>query len=62
MDSAPVSQELRDRPSQRRGTGAKNPKMVGYAYYLETTLRYLAVGEDTSEEVRTIVNGVHVGL
>jgi len=29
---------------------------------LETTLRYLAVGDDTSEEIRNIVNGVHLGL
>jgi hypothetical protein len=29
---------------------------------LETTLRYLEVGEDTSDEVCSIVNGVHVGL
>jgi hypothetical protein len=35
--------------------------MVGYAD-LETTLPYLAVGEDTNDEVRDIINGVHVGL
>jgi len=28
----------------------------------DPTLRYLAVGEDTSEEVRNIVNGVHAGF
>jgi len=39
----------------------KIQKWLGHAD-LETTLRYLAVGEDTSEEVRNIVNGVHVGL
>jgi integrase/recombinase XerD len=39
----------------------KIQKWFGHAD-LETTLRYLAVGEDTSEEVRNIVNGVHVGL
>jgi integrase/recombinase XerD len=39
----------------------KIQKWLGHAD-LETTLRYLAFGEDTSEEVRNIVNGVHVGL
>lgn len=39
----------------------KIQKWLGHAD-LETTLRYLAVGEDTSDEVRSIVNGVHVGL
>jgi site-specific recombinase XerD len=39
----------------------KIQKWLGHAD-LETTLRYLAVGEDTGEEVRNIVNGVHVGL
>lgn len=39
----------------------KIQKWLGHAD-LETTLCYLAVGEDTSEEVRNIVNGVHVGL
>ena len=50
--------------TDRRNGGAparKIQKWLGHAD-LETTLRYLAVGEDTSEEVRTIVNGVHVGL
>jgi len=39
----------------------KIQKWLGHSS-LETTLRYLAVGDDTSEEVRSIVNGVHVGL
>ena len=39
----------------------KIQKWLGHSS-LETTLRYLAVGDDTSDEVRSIVNGVHVGL
>jgi integrase len=39
----------------------KIQKWLGHAD-LATTLSYLAVGEDTSDEVRSIVNGVHVGL
>jgi len=39
----------------------KIQKWLGHSS-LETTLRYLAVGDDTSDEVRSIVNGVHLGL
>jgi integrase len=36
-------------------------KWLGHSS-LETTLRYLAVGDDTTDAVRTIVNNVHAGL
>jgi integrase len=50
--------------TDRHDAGAaarKIQKWLGHSS-LETTLRYLAVGEDTTVEVRNIVNGVHVGL
>lgn len=39
----------------------KIQKWLGHTS-LETTLRYLADTDDTSEEVRSVVNGVHAGL
>ena len=39
----------------------KIQKWIGHSS-LETTLLYLVFGEDTSEEVRNIINCVHVGL
>ena len=39
----------------------KIQKWLGHAS-LETALRYLAVGDDTRDDVRNIVNGVHVDL
>ena len=50
--------------TDRHDAGAaarKIQKWLGHSS-LETTLRYLAVGEDTTVEVRNIVNGVHAGL
>ncbi len=50
--------------TDRHNAGAparKIQKWLGHSD-LETTLRYLAVGEDNSDEVRAIVNGVHEGL
>ena len=49
--------------SDRHNGGAsarKIPKWLGHSS-LETTRRYLA-GEGTSDEVRSVVNSVHVGL
>jgi integrase/recombinase XerD len=50
--------------TDRHNGGAAARKIQNWLGHadLETTLRYLAVGEDTSDEVRSIVNGVHVGL
>ena len=39
----------------------KIKKWLGHSS-LETTLRYLALGDDTTDEVRNIVNSVHTGL
>lgn len=50
--------------TDRHNSGAsarKIQKWLGHSS-IETTLLYLAVGDDTSDEVRSIVNGVHVGL
>jgi site-specific recombinase XerD len=50
--------------TDRHNSGAsarKIQKWLGHSS-IETTLLYLAVGDDTSDEVRIIVNGVHVGL
>jgi len=61
VDTAPLSQDFAtDR--HNGGAGARKiQKWLGHSS-LETTLPYLAVGDDTSDEVRSIVNGVHVGL
>jgi integrase len=50
--------------TDRHNAGAaarKIQKWLGHSD-LETTLRYLAIGDGTTEEVRNIVNGVHRGL
>lgn len=50
--------------TDRHNSGAsarKIQKWLGHSS-LETTLLYLAFGDDTSEETRNIVNGVHMGL
>jgi len=50
--------------TDRHNSGAsarKIQKWLGHSS-IETTLLYLAVGDDTSEMIRNIVNGVHVGL
>jgi integrase/recombinase XerD len=50
--------------TDRHNSGAparKIQKWLGHSS-LETTLRYLAVGEDTTDEVRKIVNKVHAAL
>lgn len=39
----------------------KIQKWLGHSS-LETTLRYLALGDDTTDEVRNLVNDVHIGL
>jgi integrase/recombinase XerD len=48
--------------TDRHNRGASARKIQKWLGHLETTLRYLAVGDDTSDNVRSIVNGVHVGL
>lgn len=48
----------------REAQGAKPRKIrrwLGHSS-LETTLRYLAITDDTTDEVRNIVNTVHAGL
>jgi len=39
----------------------KIQKWLGHSS-LETTLRYLAITDDTTDEVRALVNAVHAGL
>ena len=50
--------------TDREAKGAKARKIQRWLgrSSLETTLRYLAVTDDTTEEVRDIVNSVHAGL
>jgi integrase/recombinase XerD len=50
--------------TDREAKGAKARKIQKWLGHsnLETTLRYLAVTDDTTDEVRDIVNSVHVGL
>jgi integrase/recombinase XerD len=50
--------------TDREAKGAKARKIQKWLGHssLETTLRYLAVTDDTTEEVRGIVNSVHAGL
>jgi integrase/recombinase XerD len=45
----------------RAAKARKIQKWLGHSS-LETTLRYLAVTDDTTDEVRDIVNSVHAGL
>jgi integrase len=50
--------------TDREAKGAKARKIQKWLGHssLETTLRYLAVTDDTTDEVRGIVNAVHAGL
>jgi len=50
--------------TDREAKGAKARKIQQWLGHssLETTLRYLAVTDDTTDEVRDIVNSVHAGL
>lgn len=50
--------------TDRHNAGAAARKIQRWLGHsdLETTLRYLAVGEDNTDEIRNIVNGVHAGL
>ena len=50
--------------TDREAKGAKARKIQKWLGHssLETTLRYLAVTDDTTDEVRDIVNSVHAGL
>jgi integrase/recombinase XerD len=50
--------------TDREAKGARARKIQRWLGHssLETTLRYLAVTDDTTDEVRALVNAVHVGL